>query len=329
MQTNAEDREVQARRICDLWRRLKEKPPRSGAVTDEKRRAELVEKLLYLCLPGVYEAVAQDHVSRVFCGLLIVCDTELKPKQIVGDFSTLREGARHALDTYPANRDKPVSVHVKTCVSEKLASWRDKSIARMRESRPEEVLSAVLEVPRYDAAVLLDHLSPEQCSDLKYALYPKLSESPVIHLQTDREPEDVHSWVYWYLHRSQLTRPEVKQDLGGIPKDAITVRRGAVRHKAGKVIFPLGPMYAHVWMALGGEINKYGRDIEQPQSVNRIAKSLNVSHGTVTAWLAQDLPGLNIRPDGEGGVFWDFTLATVARCVEIVVGGKRGPNKQA
>lgn len=87
-------------------------------------------------------------------------------------------------------------------------------------------------------------------------------------------------------------------------------------------------MYAHVYRALGGEINKHGQ-IDQPQSVNRIAKSLKVSHGTATVWLAQDLPGLKIRPDGEGGVFWDFTPATVARCVEIVVGGKRGPNKQA
>ncbi len=135
-------------------------------------------------------------------------------------------------------------------------------------------------------------------------------------------------WVYWYLLHSELTRPEVKQALGGIPRDVMAIRRGAVRHKAGEVVFPLGPMYAHVFWALGGELNKHGHDIDQPHSVNRIAKFLKVSHGTTTAWLAQDLPGLKIRPDGEGGVFYDFTPATVARCVEIVVGAKRGPNKQ-
>ena len=152
-----------------------------------------------------------------------------------------------------------------------------------------------------------------------------LSESPVIYIQADREPEDARLWVYWYLHHSELARPEVKQSLGSIPRHVIAIRRGAVRNKAGEVVFPLGPMYAHVYMALGREINKHGRNIDNPQSVNRIAKSLKVSHGTATSWLAQDLPGLKIRPDGEGGVFWDFTLATVARCVEIVVGGKRGP----
>jgi len=225
-----------------------------------------------------------------------------------------------------------VAALVRSQVAVEMAKRRDEKVSELRSRKVKDLLPNILEdVGRglqHNVAVLLDHLSPEQRSDLKDALLAQLSEGHVIYIQADREPEDARWWVYWYLHHSELSRPEVKQGMGGIPKDVIAIRRGAVRKKAGEVVFPLGPMYAHVDMALGREINKHG-DIEQPQSVNRIAKSLNVSHGTARAWLAQDLPGLKIWPDGEGRVFWDFTPATIARCVEIVVGGKRGPNKPA
>ena len=294
----------------------------------------VVDRLIELGEREICEALGADPVARVVCSLWVVLDAAGSKGYSLGDLRGIRAGVsravREALGSSVTDVDALVRSHH---VAVEIAKRCDENVSELRSRKAKDLLPNILEGAgsglQHTVAVFLDNLSPEQRSDLKDALFAQLSESPVIYTQADREPEDARLWVYWYLYHSQLTRPEVKQGLGGIPKDLLIIRRGAVRHKAGEVVFPLGPMYAYIYRALGREIHKHGRHFEQPGSVNRIAKALKVSHGTATAWLAQDLPGLKIRPDGEGGVFWDFTPATVARGVEIVVGGKRGPNQQA
>jgi hypothetical protein len=64
----------------------------------------------------------------------------------------------------------------------------------------------------------------------------------------------------------------------------LAIRRGAVpTNKAKGIVFPLAPMYAHVYKALCPELKKWGYRIKHPKGVNRIAKSLRVSHAAATA----------------------------------------------
>ena len=336
MQNEAVDRNELARQILDLLTRPQFDPQLGMKITrvDPKEKEAAVSRLLELFGQEIYEAIAADATGRVLCGMWLIVDPAAGKIRLEGDLEIVRSGIRWAVSAALKlkRQDRDVASLIRSGVTCELAKRRDEKITELRSQKVKDLLPKIVEDVscglQDSAAVLLDHLSPEQRADLKHALYTQLSESPVIHAQMDREPEDVRLWVYWYLHHSVLARPKVRQDLGGLPKDVLNIRRGAARHKAGEVVFPLGPMYAQVFMALGGELNKHGHDIGQPQSVNRIAKSLKVSHGTAKSWLAQDLPGLMIRPDGEGGVLYDFTPATVARCVEIVVGRKRGPSNK-
>jgi len=297
-------------------------------MTDEEREERIISELVKLCAPEIFGALAADLVGRVFCNLYILVDYKHKKACWVGGARVVRAGVGRAIGSCLNNSGTDIATLVRTSVAEELAERRDEKIKELRGQRAREILPSLLEITRRnscDAAVLLDHLTVHQRSDLKVLLHDELSEKPVIYIRMDREPEEARMWLFWYLYHSEIAQPENKQAMGGIPMYCFAIRRGAVRtNKAKDIVFPLGPMYAQIYKKLGREINKHGHQIKDPESVNRIAKSLNVSHATASAWLKEDVP-VKIRPDGRGGVYWDFTNVTVERCVEIVTGKKRGP----
>jgi hypothetical protein len=215
--------------------------------------------------------------------------------------------------------------HVKACAAAALEEVKAGQQGWIQQRTAGEILSMALAQPSRDrAAVLLDYLTPEQRSDLKVLLHDQISDKPVIYLRMNHEPEEPHRWLFWYLYHSEMAHPKNKRAMGGIPMYVLAIRRGAVRtNKAKEIVFPLAPMYAHVYKALGPELKKWGYQIKHPKSVNRIANSLRVSHDTAKAWLEKDIP-VKIQRNGKGGVDFRFTLETIVRCIELVAGKKRG-----
>lgn len=111
-----------------------------------------------------------------------------------------------------------VTAHVGSAVAAEIAMRRDQRIALLRDLKARELLPALLEVQRRNccnAAVLLDHLTHRQRSDLKVLLHDQLSDQPAIYLRMDREPDDARMWLYWYQYHSELAQPEISGSPGG------------------------------------------------------------------------------------------------------------------
>jgi hypothetical protein len=297
-----------------------------------EHKETVVSALMKCCADEIVIALAADPVGCVFCNLRIInVDYEHGEVGLVGELRVVREGVSRAIhawaDAWRNTRQADIAALVRIGVANELAERRDERIEGLRGRKPEELLPGLWALvhrnPRI-AAVLLDHLTTDQRSDLKVLLHDQISNKPVIYLRMDREPEEVHRWVYWYLYHSQMAQSENKRAMGGIPMYVLAIRRGAVpTNKAKEIVFPLAPMYAHVYKALGPELKKWGYRIKHPNGVNRIAKSLGVSHATVKAWLEKDVP-VKIQRNGKGGVDFQFTLDAIVHCIEVVAGKKRG-----
>ena len=323
-----EHRQSQAWTWWKAWQQVKAGAPRSGKMADEERQELVVSELIKYCGPEIFDALCADAVGRVFCRLVVVVDYKRMLGTWGGDLSSVRAGVRRALHTELGPRSINVAAHVGTAVAAEIAIRRDERIALLRSQKVKKLLPDLLEAQshnRRNAAVFLDHLTHRQRSNLKVLLHDQLNDKPAIYIRMDREPDNAHMWLYWYLYHSEFALPENKRKIGGIPRDLIAVRLGDVRtNKRGEVIMPLGPMFAKVFDRQKSEMNKLGLRPKNP-GVNKIAESLGADHGSITRWLKEDQPMLNTWSDGKGGVYYDFTLATVNRNIEIVKGQKRGP----
>jgi hypothetical protein len=280
----------------------------------------------------IFEALVADPVGCMFSNLCIIVEHKSGTARWAGDLRVVDVCVGRAIRERLNNKQANPATLVKTTVANELAERRDEGIKRLRSRNPEELLPDLLETRGRNpliAAVLADHLAVSQRSDLKVLLHDQLSDKPVIYLRMDREPEESRWWLFWYLYHSEMAQPNTKRVMGGISRDVLAIRRGAVpTSKTGEPIFPLGPMYAHLYKALGPELRKWGYHIKHPESVNRIARAFNVSHATVTKWLEEDVP-VKIQPSGKkSGVHCDFTLDTVVRCMEILKGEKPGPKSR-
>jgi hypothetical protein len=309
---------------------MKSGAPRSGSITDEEREYKIVSKLLELCGQEVFEAMAADTTGRVFCDLWLIVSPPTGKIHFRGDARIVLAGMARALRSFGKRND--VATLVGEGIAAELAERRDERVAALRKRKANEILPhlarGVSQGLHGNTAVHIDHLTEKQRNDLLAALRVHLREESVVYVRMDREPEDPHEWLFWYILHSTLAKPEVKQSMGGIPRDVMIAPPRSVRtSKKGEagVIFPLGPMFAHVFKAQARELWQHGHPIKDYASIHRIAKSLKVKHGTAAAWLKEELPELVIEPDGRGGVYYSFKLSTVRRSMEIARGKKRGP----
>jgi len=97
-----------------------------------------------------------------------------------------------------------------------------------------------------------------------------------------------------------------------------------VNRSTGQSADPLGPIHAPVWRALGRELNKHGHPIKDPESENRIAKSIGVSRDKLRKFPA--LP-IKVTPDGKGGVHYEFTGDDLLKAIEA--SSRKRPRKTA
>ncbi len=331
MQSATEDRHAQVRQVCKLWLRLKAgADKRTGELTDEEREESVVSKLVELCTEEIVWVLNDDLVGRVFCNVWLIVDYKHSKAGWVGDDRVLRAGINRALHAKLKEKEADIVALIKTSVPEELAERRDERIKSLRSRKAAKILPDLLEMTRrypHNAAVIADHLTNDQRSNLKVLLHDQLSDKSVIYIRMDREPEEPRMWLYWYLYHSEFALPENKRKLGGVPRDLLATRRGAVRaNKRGEIIMPLGPMYAKVFEKQKSELNRLRRRPKNP-GVNKIAESLGVSHDTASRWLKEDIP-MKLEPDGNGGVHYTFNLNTIQRCIEITAGKKRGPKRK-
>ena len=335
MQSPTEDRHAQARKLVDLLKRRRFDPQlgmeRVQIVQD--REPEVVRGIFRLCGQEVFEAIApdDDDTGRVFCNLWLVVDVAGNAFRLTGNTSVVWSGISKAIHIALKHEGRSVAELVKSEVASELARHRDERIAVFRGLPAGEILPRLLEGLHSglheNMAVHMDHLTGTQRSDLKVLLHDQLTDKAVMYIRMDREPEDPHMWLYWYLYHSEFALPEYKRKLGGIPRDLLAIRRGAMRtNKCGEIIMPLGPMYAKVFEKQKSELNRLRRRPKNP-GVNKIAESLGVSHDTASRWLKEYIP-MKLEPDGDGGVHYTFNLNTIQRCIEITAGKKRGPKRK-
>lgn len=294
-----------------------------------------VLRIFELCSQEVYEAIAPDAAGRVFCNLWLILDPTAGKMRLAGNTGVVYAGISRAVRAALRRKDRDVADLVKSGVASELARRRDERIAAFQELKAREILPPLLRGlsngQHKSVEVYVEHLTPEQRSDFVEELHIHLGGDPLIGLRMDREPDDPHEWLFWHLRLSDMETLVKRGYEDSTRGYVMSARRGFVRSsKKGEagIISPLGPMFARVYKELGRELSKHGHPIDDPGSVNRIAKSLNVSQPTAAAWLKEDLPGLTITPNGKGGVVYSFNISTVQRSMEIARGKKRGPGAQ-
>ena len=324
----AGDRYKQAQQICELWLRLKAGERRSGQFSDDEREELLISKLVELCTEEIVWILNDDPAGRVLCGIWLIVDYKHSKAGWIGDAGVLRAGVSQALHTKLKDEHADIVSLIKTNIARELAERRDEKVRWLRSLKAKvllpELLGLIQHNQHYNVAIFVDHLTGTQRSDLTALLHDQINDKAVIYVRMDRQPEEPRMWLFWYLHHSDLCTPEKKSKMGGIPRDLIAIRRGAVRtNRRGEIVMPLGPMYAKVFEALKREMNK-SRMLPKNPGVNKIAEVLQADHSSVTRWLKEDLP-LKLEPDGNGGVHYTFNLSTIQRCIEITAGKKRGP----
>ena len=330
MQSPSGDRHAQARELVGLLKRRRFDPQLGMERVDivQDHEPEIVHGIFKLCGQEVFEALAADDTGRVFCNLWLVVDVAGDAFRLTGNTSVVRSGISRAIHMALKYEGRSVADLVKSEVASELARRRDERIAVFRGLPAGEILPRLLEGLHSglheNMAVHMDHLTGTQRSDLTALLHDQINDKAVVYIRMDEEPEEPRMWLFWYLHHSDFASPEKKRKLGGIPRDLIAIRRGAVRtNKRGEIVMPLGPMYAKVFDAQKREMNKLRMRPKNP-GVKKIAEGLRVDHSTATRWLKEDIP-MKLEPDGNGGVHYTFNLSTIQRCIEITAGEKRGP----
>lgn len=323
-----EERHKKALTWWKAWQQVKAGAPRSGAMSDTEREELVVTKLTELCAEEIIWALNDDLVGRVFCGIWLIVDYKHSMAGWTGDASVLRAGVSRALQAKLNNETSDIVALIRTSVAQELAERRDERIERLRSRKAKDILPGLLDLTcrnQHDnAAVFTNHLTGSQRSDLTALLFDRLTDDPAVYIRMDREPEEPERWLFWYIYHSDFASPEKRQKMGGIPRDLIAIRRGAVpQNKRGGFVMPLGPMYAKVFDRQKREMNKL-RMLPKNPGFKKIAESLDADHSSVNRWLKEDLP-LTLEPDGKGGVYYNFNLKTINRCIELVRGGKRGP----
>lgn len=201
MQSEVVDRDGQTRLAMSLLKQRYFDPQLGMERTRIKweHEPQVVDWFIKAYEREICEALGADPTARAFCNLWVVLDAASGKGYLAGDFSGIRTGLSRAIQEALKSKVPDVAALVRSQVAEEMAKRRDEKVSELRSRKAKDLLPNILEDAgrglQHNVAVVLDHLSPEQRSDLKAALYTQLSESPVIYIQANREPEDARLWV--------------------------------------------------------------------------------------------------------------------------------------
>jgi hypothetical protein len=320
-----EERHKQAAQACLLLQRIP-----TGLTPEERsyRAQELTKKIEELCALEIIRAVLGKWLKAGLCGVYI--GTVQNPPYTF--LWTLREvpeiihaGIREAVETVAVSGVQ-FHEHVEACVAKNIVEEAAELVDELRQLSPRAVLelsdTATLERMRF----IVEHLSGEQRTALSYLLFHELGGKPRL-LPMDGEPnlpakptlKQRQAWLHWYIWYLKMHRPEMQRALGGVPLVVVVADgdRMLTNKKTGQPADPLGPIHAPVWRVLGRQLNKHGHPIKDPESENRIAKSVGVSRDKLRSYPPIPIKiAPKVGPDGKVVVSYEYTGDDFLRAIE-------------
>jgi hypothetical protein len=323
-----EERHKQAAQVYDLWQRIPTNlPPEKGSY----RRQELTKKIEELCAPEIIRAIVGNWAKAGLCGIYI--GTAKNPPYtflwiLREDPETIHAGIHEAVSTV-ALSGVQFHEHVGACVAKKIVEEASDIVEELHELKPRAVLklcdTATLERTRF----IVEHLREKQRRALSNLLFHELGGKPRL-LRMDKEPKlpehptlkQRRAWLHWYIWCLKMHQPEMQRALGGVPLVAAVADgdRTLTDKKTGQPADPLGAIHAPVWRVLGRELNKSGHPIKDPESENRIAKSIGVSRDKLRSY--PELP-IKITTDDKGVVHYEYTGSDLLKAIEASSRKKR------
>jgi hypothetical protein len=275
-------------------------------------------------------AISADRVAHVFCGIWYVVNCATGKIEVWsddrGDETVIRAGIEAAVDAFAQNRDKPVDEHVRSCIAAKLASLRDKRIAQTRKKKPEELLPDVVNWPRPNAAVLLEHLTFKQREALLLLLIGQVPRKSVV-ISLGEEPADELLWRIWYTAVLLADHPAMRQILEEADRPTIALLGEAWGEPLPEGKSAAAPLHASYYLQLARERRKRGYPIKRPESRRRIARLLGKSRSTIDRYLAS---GTHVELLGVIGNRTKVRIPFegIQQAIDAARGEKRGPKNE-
>jgi hypothetical protein len=327
-----EDRLELVQEAFEAWQKLLSGAyPRLGGKPLEQIEDEtLIEPLIRYVAKAIEAAVREDRVARAFCHLWYYIhhfpDGSAEDYvEVRGDLTAIYEGIRVAGRTFAENRDKPIDEHVKECVAAELARLRDRRIDEARKKNPEELLPDVLNWPRLNAAVLLEHLTFEQRNGLLDLLGARTGRKS-LRMQLRDEPEDELLWRIWYTIVQQVIEPAVRERLEGKDRLVIVLLGEGWGKPLPEGKSAAAPQHASFYLQLAKELKNRGYPIKRPESRRRIARLTGKSRSTIDRYLEE----VEVKLIVEGGRWRvHLTAQDIKRSLDAARGEKRGPKNDA
>jgi hypothetical protein len=199
-----QDRLKRLQEVLTAWQSLLKQPPRSGAISDEQREQWLIDAMIKLAGPEIRAAYVEDPAACVYCDLFSMDDAATMKERVL---AVIPKGMKRAGRTYTEKYAKVVGEHVKSCIATELANLKERLRAQAQKKEPEAFLSAVLDWPRSNAAVLLEEMTFKQRSGVLELLFTR-TDTKVVCLGD--EPEDEVLWRLWYVGLLQATDTVVR-----------------------------------------------------------------------------------------------------------------------
>ena len=316
MKSVLEKRHKQAAQACLLLQRIPIEAQTHGWTPEERnyRTQETIKKLEELCVTEIMKAILDNWVEAGLCGVYV--GVAQKPPYTIlrilrEDTETVYTGIRKAVGSVAASGVQ-FHEHIEACVSKNIVEESAELAKELRQLKPRALLELCTTATLRRTAFIIEHLDGEQTAALRGLLYRELGDKPRLLLMNKSPalPENPtakqrHTYLHWYLWRSLMGGAEMRKGLGGVPR-IIAVGDGStmlMNKSTGLPADPLGPIHAKVYAMLGRELNKHGHSIKDPESKNRIAKSVGVSRATLQRYSGE----VELMPDGKGGVTYKYS----------------------
>jgi hypothetical protein len=321
-----EERHQQAAQACHLLQQIPVAAQTHDWTAEEirDRTQKILGKIEELCVSEILSAVLSDWVAAGLCGVYVV--VEQKPPYTIvrilrEDPEIIYTGIRRAASSVAVSGVQ-FHEHVEACVANNIAEESAELVKELRQLKSRALLELCTTATLGRVGFVIEHLGDEQINALSRLLYRELGDKPRL-LPMDRSPtlptnptvKQRYAWLHWYLWCREMHKPERQRVVGGVPQ-VVAIADGdrmLVNRSTGQPADPLGPIHAPVWRALGRELNKRGHPIKDPESENRIAKSIGVSRDKLRTF--PRLP-IKITPDGKGHVRYEYTGEDLLKAIE-------------
>jgi hypothetical protein len=305
-----------------LWQTI---PPDKTGDDASHLRQELTKKIEAYCAPQIMTAILRNQKEAGLCGVYIV-PTQNPPYTVLWtwreDPEIIHEGIHKAVSTFAISDTAQFHEHVKVCVTKNILEKSAELAGKLRELKPRALLEVCNSATLVRTRFIVEHLREDQRAALSSLLFHELGGKPRP-LRMDKEPQipehptlkQKQAWLHWYIWCLRMHKPEMQRVSGGVPLVVVAADgdRLLTDKRTGLPADPLGPIHAPVYRALGRELNRQGHPIKDPESENRVAKSVGVSPDKLRSY--PSLP-IDIETDGPGRIKYEYTGDSLLVAIE-------------